>query len=89
MQALYIFYTFEENASPFWEYQNMPSDWKWVKCGLTAPINAPLLEYQVYEEFKGPKETREIMKKYLDDIFFTLRCLKTIYKYKIRLHYLP
>jgi hypothetical protein len=84
MSTLFVFYNI--NGIHTWKYDSkkFPKGWKWTGSGSTGKT-----KYPREEQFDGPKEGRDKMKKYLDSFFKKLKTKKIVSNYKIRNSYLP
>jgi hypothetical protein len=91
--VLFVFFTFnkETTKDKSWTYPKFPKDWWWVGKGTTNPTRGPSkgYTYENEEQFMGPKDKRDDMKKILDKKFSKLKEDGIITKYKIRNSYLP
>ncbi len=86
-KTLFAFYTMAKSER--WEYKKMPKTWYWVGSGSTSACNSTeKKKYQREEQFGGPAETFEKMKKYLEDFFTKLKKNGIILNYKIVDHYI-
>lgn len=87
--VIFVFYTVTDEADK-WEYTNVPKDWWWVGKGTIHPTDNKVpkdAKYLNEEQFQGPKKSRNIMKKYLNDVFKELKNDGWIKYYAIRYTY--
>ena len=85
--TLFVFYTL--HTSERWTYGTFPKGWMWIGGGSTASIGSTPLQYEREEQFSGPKDTVDTMRKYLDRYFTNLQKKGVVRFYKIRRHYIP
>src|SRR5437868_4953108 len=84
--VLFVFYELVGDGS--WSYGKMPKGWKWIGAGTTRPVGSTTpTKYPREEQFNGPKETRLMMREYLDKHFGILKKDNVIKRYKIRNSY--
>jgi hypothetical protein len=86
-KTLFVFYTLSSTRC-FWTYKTFPNGWEWVGSGRTSPIGSKKdTKYTHEEQFSGPGENKEEMKKFLEDTFKKLKEENSIDCFKIKQTY--
>ncbi len=72
------------------DIRDLPGGWKFVESGFTYPISEIPTKYKYMMYFNGPKETKEEMKKNLDErLHFLQTKWNTIKFYQIQDKFQP
>jgi hypothetical protein len=83
--TFFVFYTYVDGVkNPSWDYDDFPSDWKWVGSGTTSPVGGAKLKYQFEEQFVGSSNYKKLMKNILKMKFDSLVESGIIKIFKIR-----
>jgi len=94
-KTMFVFYTMNPTADIVtWKYDfrfaPRGKRWEWVGSGSTSPVGQrKKLEYENEEQFSGHKDTTNITKEYLNNVFKGLKSCGVIKKFKIRMSYRP
>lgn len=79
-RPIYVYYTLGKVRGKKWSYNNLPSNWSFVR---KADVNKSTINYTKVAVFSGPNQNRESVKKYLANAFDFLRKNQVVKKYKI------
>lgn len=86
--CIFVFFT-DPKQGEWKSIKNIPKGWRFVGAGTTSPIDSKPLEYRREEQYNGPLETRDEMKRCLDKYYKSVMEKGIIEKYKIRHSFSP
>ena len=89
----HFFVVYAMKEEHYWKYGKFPKGWEWEGGGSTVPMKinkntgkiviTKNVRYPKEEQFGGPKETKNEMKKYIHTFFTKLKEKGKISRFKI------